>query len=151
MFGIWKLGEHCIDGGKEIGGETCKEKHLTDLCVFVQPSPLCPQVEAQMEQLLKRETREIEVYKRELMAWFKEQKKEQDQSRVLEEHTAKEKFKVRTNKKQPQIAHYLETAHSLCGPLWRVHLREPAGSPSCATYRRRAAWTGSRVTRLTFA
>ncbi|CAM9140583.1 unnamed protein product, partial [Hapterophycus canaliculatus] len=52
------------------------------------------EVEAQMEQLLNREAREMEVYKRELMAWFKEQKKEQDQSRMLEEHTAKEKFKI---------------------------------------------------------
>lgn len=52
------------------------------------------QVEAQMEELLSREAREMEVCKRELMAWFKEQKKEQEQSRMLEEHTAKEKFKV---------------------------------------------------------
>lgn len=47
-----------------------------------------------MEQLRSREAREAEVYKRELVAWFKEQKKEQDQSRMLEEHTAKERFKV---------------------------------------------------------
>lgn len=47
-----------------------------------------------MEQLRNREAREAEVYKRELMTWFKEQKKEQDQSRMLEEHTAKERFKV---------------------------------------------------------
>lgn len=52
------------------------------------------QVEAEMEQLRSREAREAEVYKRELVAWFKEQKKEQDQSRMLEEHTAKERFKV---------------------------------------------------------
>lgn len=47
-----------------------------------------------MEQLRSREVREAEVYKRELMAWFEEQKKEQERSRVLEEHTAKERFKV---------------------------------------------------------
>lgn len=50
-----------------------------------------------MQQLLSREAREAEVYKRELMAWFKEQKKEQEQSTMLEEHTAKEKFKVWQN------------------------------------------------------
>lgn len=50
-----------------------------------------------MQQLLSREAREAEVYKRELIAWFKEQKKEQEQSTMLEEHTAKEKFKVRQN------------------------------------------------------
>lgn len=55
------------------------------------------QVEAEMELLKKQEEREIEVYKRELMAWFKQQKEEQDRSRVLEEHTAKERFKVSTN------------------------------------------------------
>lgn len=54
------------------------------------------QVEAEMEQILAREAREAEVYKRELSAWFKEQKKEQDESRLLEEHTAKERFKVCT-------------------------------------------------------
>lgn len=54
------------------------------------------QVEAEMEQILAREAREAEVYKRQLSAWFKEQKKEQDESRLLEEHTAKEKFKVCT-------------------------------------------------------
>lgn len=47
-----------------------------------------------MEQLLSREARETEVYKRELSAWFKDQKKEHDQSRLLEEHTAGERFKV---------------------------------------------------------
>lgn len=54
----------------------------------------CNQVEAEMEQLQSKEAREIEVYKRELMAWFKQQKEEQDKSRVVEEHTAKERFKV---------------------------------------------------------
>ncbi|CBJ28974.1 conserved unknown protein [Ectocarpus siliculosus] len=52
------------------------------------------EVEAEMQQLLSREAREAEVYKRQLMAWFKEQKKEQEQSTMLEEHTAKEKFKI---------------------------------------------------------
>ncbi|CAM9966823.1 unnamed protein product [Ectocarpus sp. 12 AP-2014] len=52
------------------------------------------EVEAEMQQLLSREARKAEVYKRELMAWFKEQKKEQQQSTMLEEHTAQEKFKI---------------------------------------------------------
>ncbi|CAM9580526.1 unnamed protein product [Pylaiella littoralis] len=52
------------------------------------------EVEAEMEQLLSREARETEVYKRELSAWFKDQKKEHDQSRLLEEHTAGERFKI---------------------------------------------------------
>ncbi|CAN0369157.1 unnamed protein product, partial [Ectocarpus fasciculatus] len=46
------------------------------------------EVEAEMQQLQSREAREAEVYKRELIAWFKEQKKEQEQSTMLEEHTA---------------------------------------------------------------
>ncbi|CAB1099266.1 unnamed protein product [Ectocarpus sp. CCAP 1310/34] len=60
------------------------------------------EVEAEMQQLLSREAREAEVYKRELMAWFKEQKKEQEQSTMLEEHTAKEKFKAAAERFEEQ-------------------------------------------------
>lgn len=47
-----------------------------------------------MKRLWDSEAREAEVFKRELTAWYKEQKKEQDESRILEEHTANERFKA---------------------------------------------------------
>lgn len=47
-----------------------------------------------MKQLLDKQAREAEVYKRELSEWFKEQRKIQEQTRMMEEHTAHEKFKV---------------------------------------------------------
>lgn len=53
-----------------------------------------------MKQLLDKEGREAEVYKRELSEWFKEQRKMQEQTRMMEEHTAHEKFKVPSRKKR---------------------------------------------------
>lgn len=47
-----------------------------------------------MKQLRDRHMREIEIYKRELSAWFKERREEQERSRILEDHTAEEKYKV---------------------------------------------------------
>ena len=47
-----------------------------------------------MKQVLDQEDREAQVYKRELAEWFKEQRKTQEQTRMMEEHTAQEKFKV---------------------------------------------------------
>lgn len=47
-----------------------------------------------MKQLQDHHMREIEIYKRELSVWFKERREEQERSRMLEDHTAEEKYKV---------------------------------------------------------
>lgn len=47
-----------------------------------------------MDLALAAQSREAAVYKRELVAWYKQQRKEQEDSRMTEEQTAKEKFKV---------------------------------------------------------
>lgn len=47
-----------------------------------------------MQRVLDSQAREAEVYKRELTAWYKTQRKEQEASRMTEEQTAKEKYKV---------------------------------------------------------
>lgn len=47
-----------------------------------------------MKQLQDHHIREIEIYKRELSVWFKERREEQEHSRMLEDHTAEEKYKV---------------------------------------------------------
>ena len=52
-----------------------------------------------MKQLQHRETREVDVYKYELSAWFKQQRDEQELSRILDDHSAKEKIKVPTRRR----------------------------------------------------
>ncbi|CAM9757457.1 unnamed protein product, partial [Ascophyllum nodosum] len=52
------------------------------------------EIVAEMKQLQHRETREVDVYKYELSAWFKQQRDEQELSRILDDHSAKEKIKI---------------------------------------------------------
>lgn len=47
-----------------------------------------------MKSMLARQQREVEIYKRDLSAWFKQQRRQQEETRILEGHTARERAKV---------------------------------------------------------
>lgn len=51
----------------------------------------------EIQQQLDAQAREVEIYKRELSAWYEQQRREQEECRITEEQTTKERFKVSGN------------------------------------------------------
>lgn len=49
-----------------------------------------------MDKMLDAQAREVELYKRELSAWYKQRRKDQEATRVTEEQTVEAKRKVKS-------------------------------------------------------